>query len=110
MLAGMVQELLGHFTYLAELALLLGAGLGAPFPEDITLLTAGFLAREGVVRLLPAMAVGYGGVLVGDMLVFRLGRRLGPGILGHKRLSRLFTPERRAWIESHFSRHGMLTV
>jgi len=54
--------------------------------------------------------VGYLGVVLGDWLVFRMGRRLGPRIETHPRLGKLVTPERRQKIEAHFAKHGVLTV
>lgn len=106
----MVQTLLAQFTYVAILGLLVGAGVGVPFPEDVTLLTTGYLAREGVVKFVPALLVGYVGVLIGDFLIYRLGRRLGPGVMRHRWLARVFTEKRLAWFERHFAKRGMLTV
>lgn len=106
----MVRQLLMHFTYVGLLALLIAAGLGVPFPEDVTLLTGGALAHQGIIRLWPTLILGYVGVVVGDLSIFRLGRKLGPKVYTHKRLGKLLTPTRRRWIERHFKKHGILTV
>lgn len=106
----MIANLLYRFTYLGLFGLLIAAGLGLPFPEDLTLLTGGFLAKQGITSLWLTLIVGYAGVLVGDVLIFRLGRKLKEGIYTHKRLAKLFTPRRRAWIEEHFRKRGVLTV
>jgi len=81
----MVLSLLQRFTYLGMFSLLIAAGLGLPFPEDLTLTTGGSLARQQVTSLLPTLLVGYAGVLVGDLLIFRLGRRLKEGVYTHPR-------------------------
>jgi membrane protein DedA with SNARE-associated domain len=106
----MILSFLQRFTYLGMFVLLIAAGLGVPFPEDLTLMTGGYLARQGVTSLVLTLLVGYGGVVIGDLLIFRLGRRLKEGIYTHPRLRRLFTPRRRGWIERHFEKRGILTV
>ncbi len=106
----MVLSLLYRFTYLGMFGLLIAAGLGLPFPEDLTLLTAGYLARKGITSLWPTLVVGYVGVVIGDLLIFRVGRRLKEGIYTHPRLGKLLTPKRRQWIENHFRKRGILTV
>jgi len=99
-----------HFTYVALFGVLVSAGLGIPFPEELTQLTAGYLAHEGVVSFWPALAVTYLGIVFGDFLLFRLGRKHGQRVLASPRIARVFTPKRRAWIESHFAKHDFLTI
>jgi membrane protein DedA with SNARE-associated domain len=105
-----LQQFLGHFTYAALFAVLVGAGLGLPFPEEATQLTAGFLAHRGVLSFWPALAVAYAGIVVGDLLLYRLGRRHGSSFLASRRVARFFTPERRRWVERHFASHDFLTI
>jgi membrane protein DedA with SNARE-associated domain len=106
----MVLSLLSRFTYVGLFALLIAAGLGVPFPEDVTLMTGGYLARQGVTSLWPTLVIGYVGVVIGDLLIFRVGRRLKQGVYTHPRLGRLLTPKRRQWMEEHFRKRGILTV
>jgi membrane protein DedA with SNARE-associated domain len=105
-----VLRLLSHFSYAAIFLVLVAAGLGVPFPEELTQLTAGFLAHRGVVSLWPAVATAYAGILAGDYLLFRLGRRHGPRILQNRSVGRVFTPSRRHWLERHFANHDVLTI
>ncbi len=106
----MLQQLLGHFTYAALFAVLVGAGVGLPFPEEATQLTAGFLAHRGLLSFWPALAVSYAGIVAGDVLVYRLGRRHGARFLASRWVVRFFTPERRRWVERHFASHDFLTI
>jgi membrane protein DedA with SNARE-associated domain len=106
----LLLELLAQFGYLAILGLLVAGGLGAPVPEELVQLTAGYLARSGPLSLGPAIAVAWGGILTGDFLLYRLGRRHGPGLLDTPRIARLLTPRRRALIDRHFKRHAILTI
>ncbi len=106
----MIANLLHRFTYLGLFGLLIAAGLGVPFPEDVTLMTGGYLARQGITALWPTLIIGYAGVVIGDLLIFRLGRKLEDRVYTHKRLGKLFTPKRKAWIMEHFRKRGVLTV
>ncbi len=106
----MVQDLLAHFTYAAILGLLVAGGLGVPVPEELVQLTAGYLARRGILSLVPAAAVAWVGIVAGDYLLFRLGRRHGPRFLESRHVARVLTPGRRAFIERHFARHALLTI
>jgi len=99
-----------HFTYAAVFGLLVAGGVGVPVPEELVQLTAGYLARRGVVGFLPSAAAAWCGLVVGDALLFRLARKQGPRILASPRVGRLLTPERRQAIDRHFARHAFLTV
>jgi membrane protein DedA with SNARE-associated domain len=102
--------LLNRLSYLALFGLLVAGGLAVPIPEELVQLTAGYLARRGVLSLAPAMAFAWLGLLTGDYLLFRMGRRLGPAVLRSPRLARWLTPARRALVERHFARHAVLTI
>jgi len=105
-----LAEFLAKYTYLAMLVVLTAAGLGIPVSEDLTLLLAGALAGSGVTRLLPTVAGGYLGVLLGDLLIYHWGRKLGPGAYNHPRVRKHLSPERLEKLRAHFGRHGFLTV
>lgn len=106
----MLQDFLGHFTYAAVFGLLVAGGVGIPVPEELIQLTAGYLARRGVLSLVPAVVVAWAGIVIGDFLLFRLGRSHGPRILGSRHVARVLTPRRRAFVERHFARHPVLTI
>jgi len=106
----MLQDLLGHFTYAAVFGLLVAGGVGIPVPEELVQLTAGYLARRGVLSLVPTAIVAWAGIVLGDFLLFRLGRSHGPRFLESRHIARVVTPRRRASIERHFARHPVLTI
>ena len=56
----MLQDFLGHFTYAAVFGLLVAGGVGIPVPEELIQLTAGYLARRGVLSLVPGHRRGLG--------------------------------------------------
>ncbi|WP_242392690.1 DedA family protein [Anaeromyxobacter oryzisoli] len=106
----MLTALLEHFGYLAIFALLVAGGLAVPIPEEAVQLVAGVLAHEGYLRLRIAIPVAWAGIVTGDLLWFTLARRHGPALLSRASVARVLTPSRRAWLDTHFARHPMITV
>src|SRR5207253_11403022 len=105
-----VAELLLRFSYPAILVLLAAAGLGVPISEDLVLLVGGALASQGVTSYWPTLAAGYFGVILGDILIYHWGARLGPRAYEHKLVRRVLSEEREKQLRSHFARHGFWTV
>ncbi len=105
-----VADLIEHFSYLAILVMLVVAGLGMPFPEELVLLSSGLLASHGTLTFWKALASCYLGVVLGDSLIYLVGSRLGIRVFEHPFFKRLFTPRLVAFLERHFRRHGVLTV
>jgi membrane protein DedA with SNARE-associated domain len=101
---------LAKYTYLAMVALLTAAGMGVPISEDLVLLLAGALAGQGITRFWPTLLGGYLGVLLGDLLIYHWGRRLGPAAYNHPRVRKHLSPGRQEKLRAHFARHGFLTV
>jgi len=110
-----LEELLKHLldgahgfpAYLSVFGVLVLCGLGLPLPEDVSLITGGYLAYLGNVRLPVMMAVGFVGILVGDSLIYLTGRRVGDRVAeGRGFIARIVTPEKRARVEKLFHGHG----
>ena len=85
---------------------LIGGGLGLPFPEDLTILAAGVLAHHHLLRLRDVIAVGFAGVAAADWIIYLAGRRYGRGIVGHPLLARLFGAARLDTVRGVVERHG----
>lgn len=92
--------------YLGLFVVLFVAGLGVPLPEDIPLLIAGWLVHKGSANLYGMILVGMAGVLVGDFLLFNMGRRYGTSIVEHRMMRRVVSPTMLARAENLFERHG----
>lgn len=90
------------FIYIFIFFGLFAGGLGAPVPEDLLLLIGGFLSWAGYTDLYLTIAISITGAVVGDYLVFYLGRKWGSNVLGHPRLSRWLTSHRLSRIHDHF--------
>lgn len=106
-LTSLLTSVNGIVAYGVVFGVLVACGLGVPLPEDISLITGGFLAYIGAVNLPIMMGVGFFGILVGDSLIFLAGRRLSQGTGGGGRFfNRIITVEKRRRVEQLFIRHG----
>lgn len=81
----------GATAYAAILGILLVCGLGVPIPEDITLISAGILAALGSISYFGAMVAGFIGVLLGDCILFFIGRRFGYRVFQLSLFKKLFS-------------------
>ncbi|MGF1482859.1 MAG: alpha/beta fold hydrolase [Opitutales bacterium] len=64
--------------------LLVALFLGTQITEDLTCIGAGILAARGVVPFFPAVVACFFGIMVGDFLLYMVGRVLGRRALRHK--------------------------
>jgi membrane protein DedA with SNARE-associated domain len=102
--------MLSHATLLGLFVLLVGGGVGLPLPEDVTLIGAGVLAQQGVLRLPAVIAIGFAGVAIADWIIYLVGRRYGAELVAHPRLARLFGVERLESVREAVARHGARAV
>jgi membrane protein DedA with SNARE-associated domain len=105
-----VQAFLVHFKYLAVLAALIASGVGVPIPEEVTQLTAGALAHEGILDWRLAILMAWLGIVAGDALLFTLAQRNAQRLLGISAVRRVLTPARRESLERYFAKHAFLTI
>jgi len=106
-LTDVLMQTQGLAAYAIIFGVLVACGLGIPLPEDISLVTGGFLAYLGVADLPVMMAVGFVGILCGDSIIFFAGRRIGTQVgRGKGFFARVVTPEKRLKVEELFARHG----
>jgi membrane protein DedA with SNARE-associated domain len=70
-----LSELVGAWGYLALLALFLATGVGSPIPEDVLLMTTGYLLFAGALEWPAAWAVALAGVVASDLILFLAGRQ-----------------------------------
>lgn len=103
-------------AYLAVFGVLLACGLGVPLPEDVTLVAGGYMVYQSQVHqlgqptLIPMIAVGMAGVLVGDVILFLVGRWMGPRVTRKWPFRRLVTERRMERIYRFFARYGAWTA
>ena len=84
-------SLQGMYLYGGIFLLLMGGAFGLPIPEDLPLLFGGVLLHQGHAELLYMFASCYTGIILGDIFIFSVGRKIGS------------SPKRRGWLESKLS-------
>lgn len=92
--------------YAAVFMALLVCGIGAPIPEDVTLVAGGVIAGLGYANVHAMFAVTMAGVLIGDAGMFLLGHHFGARMLRWRLIAWILTPSRYAAVQSKFERYG----
>jgi membrane protein DedA with SNARE-associated domain len=103
-LFGFLMHFHGPAAYVGVLFVLITCGLGVPLPEDVPLITGGWLiARGGSLPLM--ILTGLAGILIGDTMIFRAGSTYGLRIL-ETRVGKHIRGDRVARTIALFERHG----
>jgi len=105
----LLSQLTSH-VYAKLAGILLLCGLGLPIPEDISLISAGYLAHLGKVDAHTVFLVCFAAVIGGDSLAFMLGRGFGTKILASRFGRRYFTPRRQRRVRAYFRTYGSKVV
>lgn len=137
LLASVLFTALSQFTYVALSVVLLMGSMGIPIPEDVPLIFSGYLCHEKaspianieidtdgdgrpdmripvsekVPKIQWMILAGMIGVLLGDSIVFNIGRHgiESDGFVS-RHLRKVMHSRRREKVERHFARHGNLTI
>lgn len=116
-----------NWVYVFLVVMMLLSAVGLPLPEELTLITVGFLAHiathphlypiEGLnlqsirpVDPETTAVVAFFAVLVSDFVIFMLGRKAGPKVFAWGPVARVVTPERRERISRWTQKFGALAV
>jgi membrane protein DedA with SNARE-associated domain len=98
------------------IGILILCGAGLPLPEEPILLFAGSRAVDiaeghsiGAALTRMTLACAFG-ILLGDLLCFYLGRRLGRGVFKFKFVRSIATRSRRVRAERFFQRYGAWSI
>ncbi len=100
-----VSNLEGLAAYATLFGILLGCGLGIPIPEDLTIVTAGYLAYLENINLGWAVAVCFFGVITGDFIMFTMGRIFGKRFLELPFFRFIFTPARVSYAQTKLKKN-----
>ncbi|MCX8514879.1 MAG: DedA family protein [Burkholderiales bacterium] len=109
-----LSHLLTFFTeygYIAVFCVLVACGFGIPIPEDITLVAGGIICAlsRGTpyeLNVQTMIIVTLSGVLLGDGVMFSLGRYLGPSVTRVPGLKHVITPQNYAKIQEKAKHYG----
>jgi membrane protein DedA with SNARE-associated domain len=98
------------FIYAGLFLILFLCGLGLPIPEELTLLTGGFFVSLGIIRFYPTLAIGFLGILGGDLAIYSIGKKWGQDFLTHRHLRKVLTEKRLERGRQFYRDHGNKTV
>jgi membrane protein DedA with SNARE-associated domain len=84
----------GWVAYITVFGLLLAGAFGLPVPEDLALIGAGVLIHFGRAHYLIMGVICYVGIIVGDVIIYRLGYAAGPTLFRKRWFRRLVTASR----------------
>lgn len=93
-------------VYTVSFLLLLLCGIGFPLPEDIILLLLGYLIYHQVVTFWGSAVISLLGVMIGDGLIFFLGKRYGDALLQLPLLRTTFQPKKVEKVKKAFLKRG----
>jgi membrane protein DedA with SNARE-associated domain len=68
------------WLYVTIFLALIGGVFGLPIPEDLPLIAAGVLIKKGRADLLIMGVICYSAVIFGDIIIYRIGSKLGPAL------------------------------
>jgi len=100
----------GVAAYLLVFSMLLAGALGLPMPEDLALISAGILVHSGKAHIIPMGLICYIGVLIGDLMIYRIGYVAGPTLFRKRWFRKYVTTSRLQWIRSNVERRNFLTI
>lgn len=89
----------------AESGLLIGFFL----PGDSLLFTAGFLASQGLLDIIPLLVVLFAAAVLGDNVGYAFGHKMGPRIF-KRRDSIIFSHDHLQRSEDFYAKHGAKTI
>ncbi|MCO5171244.1 MAG: DedA family protein [Planctomycetes bacterium] len=111
-----LTQLVTQYSYVGVFLFLLACGLGFPSPEEVALIGGGYAvhqshpAPDGWPWMLLMIAVAMLGVLVGDTILWWIGRKVGDRPERVPLIGRHLTPDRMGKARGLFQRHGAKAV
>lgn len=100
----------GGFLYVGIFFALLGGAFGLPIPEDIPLLLSGVLLHRGNCHLTSTFLTCYFGILIGDIIVFSIGRKIGRSARSRGWLNLKISPETIEKTKKALEKRSFITI
>ena len=95
-------------SYLGIIVFLTLTGIGLPIPEEVPIVAAGVASKAAALKWYYALPACLVGALLGDSLMYAIGRFFGAKILKeHPWWSGFLTPQREKTIEDLIKKHGI---
>lgn len=104
------DDFMSRWGYLGIVVFLVLTGCGLPIPEEVPIVAAGWWSSPQQGRLDPWIALlsCFVGAIVGDIVMYGIGRRFGRRLLQNRAFfARFLSPEKEQHIEEMFRHHGL---
>lgn len=99
-------DFLQMYGYFAVFGMLLLCGFGLPVPEDISLVAGGVISGLGYANVHLMFGISMAGVLIGDSVMFSLGRFFGQRVLTSRWGNKIIAHNHYPAIHRWFTRYG----
>ena len=113
-----------ELVYLAVVGMMLASGFGLPIPEEVTLLSLGWLTFMGsrpdlfppppeggeAINVHTAAVVAFLAVVGADYMIFSMGRVWGRKLLYHPKMQKVIKAESLARVEKWTKKYGAFAV
>ena len=105
-----IVELVGQLGYIGIFIMMFLESTFFPFPSEVAMIPAGYLAFKGEMNLVVAIIVGTTGSLAGALFNYYLAKRYGrKGVLAFGKYF-FFTEEKLQKMEEFFVKHGSFST
>ena len=101
-----IVGLVGDLGYIGIFVMMFLESSFFPFPSEVAMIPAGYLASKGEMNLLLAWLSGAGGSLAGALFNYYLGHRLGRPFLEKYGSYLLLKPQTLQKVEDFFAKYG----
>lgn len=108
-IAGFVQ-FFQSYGYFAVFGVLLLCGFGLPMPEDISLIAGGIISGLGYTNVHCMAVVGFAGVILGDSIIYSVGRFFGDKLFHRHIVGRFISHERYEGAQKLLQRYGKRVI
>ncbi|NLC28723.1 MAG: DedA family protein [Campylobacteraceae bacterium] len=103
-------DTIGAWGYVGIFCLMFLESSFFPFPSEVVMIPAGYLAFKGEMSLIGALATGTGGSLAGALFNYYLSVKLGRTLLLRYGRYIWFDESKLAKLESFFEKHGEIST
>lgn len=100
----------GWYLYAILFFALMGGAIGLPIPEDLPLIAAGIVAHQGGARLETLFIVSYVAILLGDILIFSIGRRFGSALFSKPWFRKKLPPRKLKHFRLKLEKRSLATI
>lgn len=100
----------GLYIYLFLFLSLVGGAFGAPIPEDLPLAIGGVLIQQGKAETHFVFLACYSAIILGDLIIFLIGRRFGPALFTKSWVKKRLPPSRIRKMKLDIEKRSLLMI